>query len=68
MTIKKIIFLVATLVLGFFAAAVLMLRVSINGDVDHCLDRGGSWHYDIKECSFTENYRLEDGLKKGAVN
>ena len=25
--------------------------------IDTCLDRGGSWHYDIKECSFTENYR-----------
>lgn len=25
--------------------------------IDTCLDRGGSWHYDIKECSFTENHR-----------
>lgn len=25
--------------------------------VDDCLDRGGSWHYDIGECSFTENYQ-----------
>jgi len=26
-------------------------------DIDHCLDRGGSWHYDVNECSMTENYR-----------
>jgi len=26
-------------------------------DIDSCLDRGGSWHYDVNECSFTENYR-----------
>jgi hypothetical protein len=25
--------------------------------VDDCLDRGGSWHDDAGECSFTENYR-----------
>lgn len=25
--------------------------------IDDCLDRGGSWHDDIGECSFTENYR-----------
>ena len=24
--------------------------------IDDCLDRGGSWHYDVGECSFTENY------------
>ncbi|WP_139020323.1 hypothetical protein [Citromicrobium sp. JLT1363] len=24
---------------------------------DACLDRGGSYHYDLGECSFTENYR-----------
>jgi len=24
--------------------------------VDSCLDRGGSWHYDVRQCSFTENY------------
>jgi hypothetical protein len=23
---------------------------------DTCLDRGGSYHYDTGECSFTENY------------
>ena len=25
--------------------------------IDTCADRGGSWHSDVKECSFTENYR-----------
>jgi len=25
--------------------------------IDDCLDRGGSWHYDLEECSFTDNYR-----------
>ena len=24
--------------------------------IDDCLARGGSWHYDVGECSFTENY------------
>lgn len=26
---------------------------------DTCLDRGGSYHYDVGECSFTESYRGE---------
>jgi len=24
--------------------------------IDDCSDSGGSWHYDIRECSHTENY------------
>ena len=26
---------------------------------DSCLDSGGSYHYDVGECSFSENYRGE---------
>lgn len=26
---------------------------------DDCLDRGGSFHYDRHQCSFSENYRGE---------
>ena len=29
----------------------------LSDPVIDCLDSGGSWHYDIKACSHTENYR-----------
>lgn len=25
--------------------------------IDTCHDRGGSWHHDVKACSYTESYR-----------
>ncbi|MEO0439904.1 MAG: hypothetical protein AAF067_03405 [Pseudomonadota bacterium] len=25
--------------------------------IDRCLDRGGSWHYDKRSCSMVENYK-----------
>ena len=47
-------------------AAVLLLVVAIGQlfypewidyfRIDTCLDRGGSWHYDVRSCSYTENY------------
>lgn len=30
--------------------------------IDSCLDRGGSWHHDMGECSYTESYLGPDNL------
>lgn len=45
-------------------AAALLIAAAVWGaarllydPVDHCLDAGGSWHYDVEECSCTESYR-----------
>ncbi|RIJ31508.1 hypothetical protein [Henriciella algicola] len=44
-------------------AAALLIAVAVWGaarllhdPVGDCLDAGGSWHYDVEECSFTQNY------------
>lgn len=34
--------------------------------IDSCHDRGGSWHYDVESCSFTENYRGDRSADKDA--
>jgi hypothetical protein len=46
--------LLAVTVLGI---GVAYLQLSGYFAVDDCLDRGGSYHYDVGECSFTENYK-----------
>ena len=38
------------------AAAIWGAARLLHDPVDDCLNAGGSWHYDIEECSFTENY------------
>lgn len=43
------------LVLGFLIWSVPKVLTWLA--IDACLDRGGSWHDDVGECSFTENYR-----------
>lgn len=50
------------LALGLAAALLVAAGVwdaarLLHDPVDDCHDAGGSWHYDIQECSFTENYR-----------
>ncbi|GEM_PF-1377245 len=36
---------------------VRMALEAVHDPIDSCLDAGGSWHYDVDERSFTENYR-----------
>ena len=38
------------------AAAVWGAARLLHDPVDACLDAGGSWHYDVGECSLTETY------------
>ncbi len=50
------------LLLVFIGTLVVLTGVWMALQVAHdpigsCLDAGGSWHYDVEECSVTENYR-----------
>ncbi|WP_084420448.1 hypothetical protein [Henriciella litoralis] len=52
-----------TRLLALCLAAALLIAAAVWGaarllhdPVDDCLDAGGSWNYDVEDCSFTENY------------
>lgn len=52
-----------TRLLALGLAAALLIAAAVWGaarlfhdPVDDCLDAGGSWHYDVEDCSFTQNY------------
>ena len=53
---KKPIFILTTIVFLMILTGWWVFGIPAD-PVDDCLDAGGSWHYDIEECSFTENYR-----------
>lgn len=55
------------------AAAIWGAARLLYDPVDDCLDAGGSWHYDVEECSFTENYRsastsLDEFVRRNEVS
>ncbi len=52
----------ALVLLSVFLGLVLILvltapQLALFLEEDTCRDRGGSWHYNVNECSYTENYR-----------
>lgn len=50
-------FIIAAVLLSAVAAGQIFYPEWIDlFRIDACLDRGGSWHYDVRQCSFTENY------------
>lgn len=53
---KRLLVIAAVLLLAFAIGQLFYPELFDYFWIDTCLDRGGSWHYDVRECSYTENY------------